>query len=272
MRILALLTLLGISSLHSHIGDVEIGARAIGAGKACVTLLEGSEAIFWNPASLISETEVDIYSVYEMPYSLREFMRGAVSIKLGDRKKAFGVGLRIKNLRDVFNESNFILGFARRVKFLSIGGNFRYIVISATDGNGNNYAERNWTFDMGILVEIRNFRLSYSYFDLIKPNMSLLGNDEPSISTQRIGFGLRRPSNVIWLLSIEDHGYGFNIYRIGVEAWFTRGFSARFGIDERYPTVGFGLREKNWELDFGTRSHRYLGNTYSISFRVFDFF
>lgn len=262
---------LSFSLLHAYLGNTEVGARAISTGKACITLLEGSEAIFWNPASLISETKFDIFTVYEIPYSLRDFARGALVAKIGDKRKAFGAGLRIKDLRGTFTESNVILGFARKIYFINLGGSLRYILISATYGNGNNYVARNWTIDIGFLIYVGNFKLSYAHFDLLNPNMSLLGNAEHSISIKRIGVGLRRPSNVMWLFSLEDHGEGFKIYRIGVEAWFTRGFAARFGIDERYPTIGFGLKEKNWAFDFGTRSHRYLGNTYSFSFKVFGF-
>jgi len=269
MRYLIIFSILNFSILYANLGNVDIGARAIATGRACAPLVEGSEAIFWNPASIISDKKFDLFSVYEMPYSIKDLMRGAIAVKMGDNGRAFGAGLWVKNLSNAFTESHIILGFARKIHFIKGGCNLRYILLSVKDGDGNIYTERNWTVDVGILIEIKDIKMSYSYFDLLNPNLSLLGNKEPSISTKRIGLGFRRPSNVTWLFSVEDHGEGFDIYRIGVEAWFTHGFAARFGIDERYPTIGFGLKEKKWGIDFGTRSHRYLGNTYSVAFKVF---
>lgn len=248
--------------------DLPISARSLALGRTGQGLFNGAQAAFTNPGALYSAQKYELIFNYEMPYSLSDFKKFGVAFKYNIKRFSLGLALTRKALLNDYSESNIFLIFSSKLGFLSFGADVRDMMLSVSLEDGN-YTKNALTLDAGMRADFGWLKIGISSNNILNPSISIFEKDFRAPKFLNAGITLVRPSNVFWLFGYTKRR-GKEELRFGIESWFTRGFAARFGIDRKYITLGFGLKEKWWALDFGAEAHRFLGTTYIVGFRVFQ--
>lgn len=255
---------LGAGSLQGVVGEFHPGAQVGGMGAAGVAFVESPEALFWNPAALAQLRKPSLTTELDIPYSLGQVR--VLSLTAGGHLHVLGLaaGLFTKRVQDLFAETHLSLGAGAALGPLEIGSALRAIQLQA--GGETTLSRTAWTLDLGARLNLGQVRLAYARFDLLRPELSLLGaTGVRGVPLQRLGFSLNLPAPVYWSFEADDRGEGFRVLKWGVEAWYTGAFALRFGVQDGHMTMGVGFRAEALHFDIGALSNPYLGTTYRFS-------
>ncbi|MBA7545191.1 hypothetical protein ES705_37555 [subsurface metagenome] len=267
-----------------------VGGRALGMGKAYVSIANDATAPYWNPAGLAFLRQQEVIAQYTSLFETTFLSYLGYSRPFFDLG-VFGIGLvdlrsldfeRTESGPDVlghFNESNdtIFLSYARRqdsiysipVK-LSYGANFKIVNQSVL-----NYSATGIGIDVGVMSKpIKGLSLGFMVQNVLPPRLKLDEESDTFPLSGRLG---------------ASYECGFNVYRYNTRATvsiemdktehrkgkFHYGFEykirdmvgLRAGLDDSELTLGLGLSIKNYDMDYAYGSQE-MGTSHRLSLGI----
>ncbi|MGQ9608459.1 MAG: hypothetical protein ACUVWN_04100 [bacterium] len=114
------------ASAYSAFENMELGAHSLGMGSAFVSVAEGADALFWNPAGISGIQKQELAISYMELYNLVSY--SAVSYAKKINGIPFGIGLSSSSDIDgIYQEAEFIILSAMNISDqLSLGSGLKY--------------------------------------------------------------------------------------------------------------------------------------------------
>ncbi len=259
------------------------GAAAKAMGGAYVALAEDGTAAYWNPAGLALVKQPHFTASYEDLYGLgllRYANAGYTHPNVG-KGTLSGQLLHMDTDGDAkfFNyaETTYLLAYGRKLcqDCMSVGVGMRYYSAYGTDVKGTGLG-----FDLGLLYRPFNdrLRLALMWQDLNRPRIDWsTGARDPLPYTVRTGVA-GKVTEATDLAAQYDKRLGEpSIWRFGFAQRFYKnvlalraGLHRSGGQDQWGPSVGGGIRYKNFDFDYAWDASQDLGNaqTFSINLRL----
>ncbi len=247
--------------IFPNLGQWGRTAHMEGAGNAAALLASGAEALYGNPAQLLSGTGLSWIQGYRMPYALPEFYQVYSGISWATVRHGIGVGIWTQGLPSLYRETHLLVDLAHRFQSWVLAFRPRLFWLQVSDPNVATVSATAWLVDWGVTWTSGAFQIGFHQENAAHGQLRVIEVTEDLPSTWEIAVRYERPIGVSWMAAIGPGGKG----RIGVESWFTSGFAVRLGVDERNLTIGMGLRSGRWEWDFSGENHRDLGTTYGVA-------
>ena len=270
MRIIIFIIIFPIILNANFIG-MNDGARSLGMGNAFIALSDNPDAVFYNPAGLARQNQLNITASIQNPYGVSDLISGMVAISFPTPLIRTGLAIQRVSLIDIYSEDILYISAAGIVKFKTIpirfGGSIKYE--SAKVENYENIKNPyNFDLDFGLLIDLSdNLFFGYSVKNLLEPEFEFISQKDKVLKIESIGLCYNWRKSVNFL--IDHHNYNNNsTWNLGSEIWFYDVFAARLGMLDEKLTVGFGLKTKKWTIDTAVLSHQELGSTYRISIGV----
>lgn len=262
------------SSLAAEDGGVEspfiLGTegRALGMGRAYVSMADGPSSIFWNPAGLIQthqkemslfhsnlfwDTNYDFIGYcYPTPragaFGLGLFRLGVTDIEERDsRNNLINSSLKNEQLQYIFSYSHELLplfsyGF-------SVNLHTQKIYSYAATGVG---------LDAGILYHpsgiFRNFTLGANLQNILEPTLKLKNDTTKYPINLKAGISYHSDELIISLEMDKSRLTALQLHA-GVEYSLYKTLSLRLGLDEGNLTYGLGIKYKGLKFDYASASH-----------------
>ena len=278
--IVALLSYPGFADIDAALKN-GIGARSAAMGLAQVAVAEGSEAIYWNPATIaglkqpyISTTASDIYGTNYKTFSLAlpAWDGGFGILVLGADQSGIPETSLDSNGRPVVNgyfgydAKAFYLSYARNVGRLSVGGNLKYLS-EGLDGFGANGIGA----DIGLLIQPSDIlSLGAKIENIIAPQMKWNTNSGScdSMDTSFAIGGSLKPNKGKLLLTGDMHFEQNQTpeFFVGGEYEWNDNFSLRGGLFDGKLSCGVGIDYHNFDVDYSyAKGNDYLEDSHRIS-------
>ena len=185
-------------------------------------------------------------------------------------------------LKDLYSEDtlNLAVGFkAPFIEGLSLGVTGKMFLLSAPgyeQYNDPNYngGDQGYSFDLGALYDSGGaWTLGAAVYNLVETKLQLIENttDPDPIFTEWAAGGsyLFRETLLITADLRNREGRSLDtVVHGGAEIWFFDAMVLRAGLDVGLVTMGAGLHDDHWQLDFSLETDKALGNVYRLSFTV----
>jgi len=254
------------------------GARSLAMGKAYVAIAEDATATYWNPAGLAPITRQEGAFLHAMlwagtMYDFLSYVRpvlnwGTLGISL---VRLYSGGFEKRNewneITGSFKDeqSAYSISIGRRVAdYLNLGANLKFLRHSL-DWHTNS----SFVVDLGAIYKppLENLQVGLNLQNLLEVEISPSEDKLPL--TMRLGAAYKLLKNR--LITSLDLVKNANIpgmdYHFGVEYWPLIYSAIRFGIDINEITLGFGLKWKDYGLDYSLAIHD-LGASHRLSASV----
>lgn len=272
--------------------DIDPGVRALGVGGAAVSLSEGAEALYYNPAGLAQLSGISLTSSYASHLGLGTY--GALGLAFrnwGIGFLSFGSG-DIDGYDDEGNPTGTALSYGStavliafglapsQVPFLpaapfdfSVGARFKYLTgnIGETGGSG-------FGIDLSYWMELPSVGLgpiALSDFSLGVTMNDLLGSISFGAESESLGMGLalgasaRIAGVVLVALDLDAARGGI---RLGAEYQPIPALAVRAGVLTRpvgvTVTLGLGMAIEGIQIDYAFASHPVLGGSHRVSLTI----
>lgn len=137
------------ASAHSAFENMELGARPLSMGSAYVSIAEGAEALFWNPAGVSGIDKHELAISYMELYNL--VSHSAISYAKNISGIPLGIGLNSSSdIEGVYQETEFIILSALDVSNqLSLGAGLKYLHANANLGDTEIGGGKGISIDLG---------------------------------------------------------------------------------------------------------------------------
>ena len=245
------------------LGNLEPTARLEASGFAPVAAVTGAEALFGNPAALPDASPLSLVGGYQGWYEVGDLRTLQMGAAFGRRRWAVGVGGWQKAISGIYAETHLLAAAAVRFRRVQFGLRTRWFQVSARDSS-ETWAGGTPVLDAGVLAHWGDASIGLHLENLGGARVRLVQASEPLARRTVLALAWRLPRNVTWSAAYVNWN-GYALYRVGVEAWFTRGFALRIGVDEKYLTLGMGLTNGHWSFDFSGRNVFPMGAVYAVS-------
>lgn len=246
------------SPSHAAFEFQPIGAHTSGAGDAGVAWATGAAGAFWNPAALAWGKRLSSFGMYDRPFGIAELATHAFSAGL--RIGRHGLGARYTGFGfALYKEQVLGLAYGLRVfQQLSLGFGIRALQLSISE-----IPTRHWVvFDVGIRWQMREgVFIGAVIWNAGGRHTSLLGQGST------VGMGVIVMPRVVLVADIQKEanfptGVGIGvIYHIHPQLVLRTGAGSR---PERL-SAGFGLKKRDFAIDYATVWHTVLGITHRAS-------
>jgi len=267
-----------------------VGGRALGMGKAYVSIASDATAPYWNPAGLAHLRQQEVIAQYTslfestflsyLGYSRPFFDLGVFGIGLVDlRSLDFERTESGPRVLGHFNESKdtVFLSYGRRQDYiysipfkLSYGANFKIVNQSVLGHSATGIG-----LDVGVMSRpLKGLSLAFMVQNLLQPRLKLDEEADTFPISGRLG---------------ASYECGFNIYKYNTRATvsvemdkiehrkgkFHYGFEykivdmvgLRAGLDDSELTLGLGLSIKNYDMDYAYGSQE-MGASHRVSLGI----
>jgi len=259
------------------------GARPQALGSSFVALADDANAAYWNPAGLARSDNLSLMLTNSWLYGLSDIQNYYLAMEL-PRLAGFHFGaswIRL-GLKDLYSEDtlNLAVGFkAPFIEGLSLGVTGKMFLLSAPgyeQYNDPNYngGDQGYSFDLGALYDSGGpWTLGAAVYNLVETKLQLIENttDPDPIFTEWAAGGsyLFRETLLITADLRNREGRPLDtVVHGGAEIWFFDAMVLRAGLDVGLVTMGAGLQDDHWLLDFSLETDKALGNVYRLSFTV----
>jgi len=259
-----------------------LSARTLAMGELTGIKTCGADAVFSNPALLVSEKRMEILSSYSNPLGQSTQWGIAVApISLGVGKLGFGyLGFQPDTLKQTSttmiigdlaaDDKTLLLGYGIPLfSGISAGVNMGYVesTIGSISGTG-------WTLDAGALYRCSDsLSLTALIKNLFATSLSWTnGTNETFARQYSVGAELEvelmnNPAVLELKMANQSFGDALEV-SAGAEYVYNRFLSLRAGTNARYPvTLGLGLNLWNLTLDYAYLAQSYF-STQKISFSI----
>lgn len=260
-----------------------MGARPKALGSAFVSLVDDANAAYWNPAGLVRSNRSSLmltrswlfgvsdinndYLAATLP-SWGEFHFGASWVRLGIDDVYYEDTINLAVARDLPFLNGLSLGVAGKMFLLDAPGYEQY---NDPNYNGGDHA---FSFDVGFLYDSGStWALGGTIYNLTAPTLQLLdntSNPDPVYTEWAFGGNYLFRDTLLITADFRDREGEWNnvILHGGAEIWFYDALVLRTGMDKGMVTMGAGLQDDYWEVDFSLETDKKLGNVYMMSFTV----
>lgn len=263
---------------------IDIGARPVGMGGVFVGIADDVNAIQYNPAGLLQITQK------ELSVTHNEWIEGIKSEFLGyvhPINDMWALGITLNYLyvselveRDIYgNESGRTFGsndglltfsVARKISNNVLAGvNFKIIQESIKDRNDKAYY-----FDFGLLFKFSKLATGIviqnlgTKIKLYEESFSLplnlkLGLSYNLFKDMKLGLDVNKPLDNEFDLRVGGEYWIYDIFALRTGYKFNQDKNTGSGI-----SAGFGLRYKDYQVDYSNFAFGDFGTTHEISFNV----
>ncbi|MCK4642853.1 hypothetical protein KAU32_04360 [bacterium] len=256
--------------------NTQPSAKAVGMGGGLTSYNAGVEGVFYNPATLFSVEDKEIFFCYKKPYSL-SFMNESIFAAGYNLGKAGVVGLGYQGFTvgesgdALMSENTLIFSYANsfysdRDATFNVGVSLKYMMLSFKDfGSASNVS-----FDFGILTKVgKNTYLGFSFKDINAPSFGLV--DSQAIPA-KMSFGVSYNPyyGTVTTLEVEKNEYEPARLHAGTELNIMKFLTLRMGIATQPSTINAGLTVKYSfvGVDYGMEYHNVLGVTHNFGFTL----
>ncbi len=245
------------------LGNLEPTARPEASGFAAVAAITGAEALFGNPAGIFAPGFLSAVAGYRAWYELSELKTLQAGVAMGRHRWATGFGIWRKSAGNFYAETQALWTLALRWRSLQVACRPRWFQVAVRD-SGETWSRYAWLLDAGVRWQHGPAAVGFHVENLTSRRLQLLETSQRLARRTILALAWRLPANVTWSAAYVNWN-GQPLYRVGVEAWFTRGFALRLGVDEKYLTLGMGLTDGQWSFDFTGRNVFPMGAVYTVS-------
>lgn len=275
--ILLILLLVRSATVSGQVSNqIELGARPLGMGGAFTAVANDANALFWNPAGLVTLQRTEFTTMYSDLYAdlgLGNSYVGGV-VPIGDNH-AFGVdwmhigqddeGLSFR--QDVFN-----LAYSLRLPWwnLSIGPKIKRVDMDISLNGASAAKTSGFEFDLGVLFSpVPGLRIGIVGQDLGTTSLSHENDRSEEIFPQKIRFGAAYSLFEGFLLAaaVDDR------IRFGAEYWLFNSLAFRGGYQKdidavsgfnssNFYSAGFSAKYKLIQFDYAIEDHPLLPVTH----------
>ena len=255
------------------------GTRAMTMGEAFNSVGTGAEAVFINPAGILSDRKVEVSANYSLMYSVEGLSSYSSSVAYNSPFGAFGIGWNRLAVSNMYSENLVKLDYARQIFHnFSAGLSVKSFIISAGgyekyDDPSFSKSKAAFTGDLGILWRASDrMNISGTIENVNSPKISLISTTEDADALDRtitIGTSLRLQKFLLFSIDAKTFDDNFSDIKInfGSEITFFDAIALRSGFSDGRLSLGMGIFSKKWAFDFGFFSHRTLGNKYQFSLK-----
>ncbi|MFO7653498.1 MAG: hypothetical protein R6X25_06715 [Candidatus Krumholzibacteriia bacterium] len=260
-----------------------IGARPKALGSAFVSLVDDANAAYWNPAGLTRNDRVSFMATRAWLYSVPEIYEDYLCLDL-NRLGPISVGASWVRLGidGIYSENTVNLALAARVprfERLSVGVAGKLFFLEApgyeryNDPNYNG-GDHDISFDVGLHYDGDGpWTLGAVLYNVTEPELQLLQNTskpDPVYTEWAAGGSYLFRDALLLTVDLRNREgrWADTVAHGGAEIWFFEALALRGGIDEGLLTIGAGLQDVHWEVDFCLATHKELGDVYMISVTV----
>jgi len=290
-RLLILLTSLALAGLalwapgdaRADFRHAGVGARPKALGSAFVAVADDANAAYWNPAGLVRDDRTALTLTNAWLYGVSDIDNYYLALAL-PRLGAFHFGISWVRLgiTDVYSEDTINLALGMKAPFLdglSIGLTGKVFLLEAPgyeQYNDPNFygGDQGYSADLGLLYDSgAAWTLGATVYNLHETSLQLVSttaNPDP-VYTEWAAGGSYLFRDTLLLSADFRNREGRTtdiVMHGGAEIWFFDALVLRTGLDHGMVTIGAGLQDKHWQLDFSLETDNNLGNIYMLSFTV----
>lgn len=259
------------------------GSRPQALGSSFVALADDANAVYWNAAGLVRDDRLSLMITNSWLYGLSDIQNYYLAMDLPSVGGLhFGASWVRLGLKDLYSEDTLNLGLGFKVPFLeglSMGVTGKMFLLAAPgyeQYNDPNYngGDQGYSFDLGALYDSGGaWTLGAAVYNLVETKLQLIENTtNPDPIFTEWAFGgsyLFRETLMITADFRNREGETFNtVVHGGAEIWFFDAMVLRAGLNVGLVTMGAGLQDDHWQLDFSLETDKALGNVYRLSFTV----
>jgi hypothetical protein len=291
MRLFKLAALLVLTTQYSWAAEtasflnIGVGARGLGMGGAYTALADDANAVYWNPAGLaklrkreftvshaemFEATRLD-FLAYAHPTSHGTFAAGLTYLSQGTIEGRDSLGRPMAGYNA--SDAAMTLGYARKLDFAELGASFKYIRSHIGSAEAQTVAA-----DMAARRELGSFVIGAALRNL---GPGLRFQDQRNDLPLRLAVGAAYKFSSDHAAAVElvngprgagtDAAFGGEyqaVKNIYIRAGYTTqsratggsGFDAARGL-----TMGLGLRNERWGLDYAVLPSGELGSSHRFS-------
>ncbi len=251
------------------------GARSLGMGKAFVSIADDASATYWNPAGLAQIDRKEIAALHAILWAdtIYDFISyvhpvagvGTVGGSITRLHSGKFDGRDINNEpTHEFSDSQTALGASygkQIVDVLALGASIKYVTHSLDDHKNGNF-----TVDIGAMYRspvVEHLQAGFNLRNLIGLRTGAETEDNLPL-TLRFGFNYKLLRDRLALVVDLEKSRKPLSYHFGTEYWAFQYLAVRLGMDPEEFTVGFGVRYRDYGLDYAFATHD-LGGSHRLS-------
>lgn len=283
MVLVAGLSLLAASAAQADFRHGGVGARPKAMGSAFVSIADDANAAYWNPAGLVRDNRTSLMMTNSWLYGVSEIDNYYLGLDL-PQVGAFHFGLSWVRfgITDIYSEDTLNLAVAGKVPFLeglSVGVAGKMFLLDApgydqyNDPNFNG-GDQGYSLDLGLLYDSGGaWTLGGTIYNLHETTLQLISttaNPDPVYTEWAAGGSYLFRDTLLLAADFRNRdGHTSDVVlHGGAEIWFFDAMVLRTGLDRGLVTMGAGLQDKHWQVDFSLETEKRLGNVYMLSFTV----
>lgn len=251
------------------------GARSLGMGKAFVSISDDASATYWNPAGLAQIDRKEITALHAILWAdtIYDFISyvhpvagvGTVGASITRLHSGKFDGRDINNEpTHEFSDSQTALGASygkQIVDVLALGASVKYVTHNLDDHKNGNF-----TFDIGAMYKsplVEHLQVGLNLRNLMGLRTGAETEDKLPL-TLRFGFNYKLLRDRLALVVDLEKSKAPLSYHFGTEYWAFQYLAVRLGMDPEEFTLGFGIRYRDYGLDYAFATHD-LGGSHRLS-------
>ena len=261
--------LLSSAPAYAAFEELELGIAAQAMGGTGV-VMEGIQAVAFNPASLTEVNGKQISVASRLPFTSLDFATHGLDFGLACGKYALGIGLRYFG-SDLYSEQVVSLtGAVKLSSAMSLGIQPMFCRVDIADGVSS-YGSAS-TFAMKLGMQTRIYQRWLLAFSISNPFQARIGSQNPEYLQRKIDIGLRYEplAGMVSQISLSRDFRGTGLH---VGQSLPLGFVVlRAGVatDPVTITGGIGTVFSSFSMEYAIQSHSRLSPTHQVGF-VYDF-
>lgn len=248
-------------NVYGQSTEFGFGARSRALGDANTTISD-SWAMFNNIGGISGESRGSVVFGFNQYFDLEGFNSVAVGVVQPTRFGNIGISaLRFGD--DLYSEQMYSLGMGNKIGFVRLGFRANYFQVQIDEYG----TTAGFLLDFGGIVELSpkwSFGATVSNFTA--STLSDLDNAALPV-VMKVGISFK-PAKQVTLLAdlVKDVEFDPEI-RAGMEYWVNQKIALRTGINTQPFSgfAGFGLRLRQFEIDYALCSHQFLGFNHQLS-------
>lgn len=251
------------------------GARSLGMGKAFVSIADDASATYWNPAGLAQIDRKEITALHailwaDTMYDFISYVHPITGIGTvgGSITRLYSGKFDGRDENNIstheFSDSQTALGASygkQIVDVLALGASIKYVTHNLDDHKNGNF-----TFDIGAMYKspmVEHLQVGLNLRNLMGLRTGADTEDKLPL-TLRFGFNYKLLRDKLALVIDLEKSKAPLSYHFGTEYWAFQYLAVRFGIDPEEFTLGFGIRYRDYGLDYAFATHD-LGGSHRLS-------
>lgn len=251
------------------------GARSLGMGKAFVSIADDASATYWNPAGLAQIDRKEITALHailwaDTMYDFISYVHPIAGIGTvgGSITRLYSGKFDGRDENNIptheFSDSQTALGASygkQIVDVLALGASIKYVTHNLDDHKNGNF-----TFDIGAMYKspmVEHLQVGLNLRNLMGLRTGADTEDKLPL-TLRFGFNYKLLRDKLALVIDLEKSKAPLSYHFGTEYWAFEYLAVRFGIDPEEFTLGFGIRYRDYGLDYAFATHD-LGGSHRLS-------